>query len=149
VLVVLGQLPAWRLPVALGNRRSLALTTAIPGTLYLAMAWNQHPALAVGLFIVQWGAIHVSIPLFSGIYNAYLPDNARATGLSLISAIVTVYIGICGVALGWMAERSLPAMFAVLGAVIIAGAVVIQIDDPHAARIPAPSRLTSPEPAAD
>jgi predicted MFS family arabinose efflux permease len=129
VLVVLAQLHAWRLPVAIGNRRSLALTTGIPGALYLAMAWNQQPALAVTLFVVQWGAIHVSIPLFSGLYNAHLPDNARATGLSLISAIVTVYYGLGGIVLGWAAERSLPAMFAVLGIVIMAGAVTIMVDD--------------------
>jgi predicted MFS family arabinose efflux permease len=129
ILVVLGQLHAWRLPAMLGNRRSLALTTGVPGLLYLAMAWNQHPALAVALFVTQWGAIHVSLPLFSGLYNAHLPDHARATGLSLISAIVTIYIGIGGVVLGWAAERSLPAMFAALGAVIAAGAIGIRVDD--------------------
>lgn len=132
VLVVLGQLHAWRLPVILGNRRSLALTTGLPGLVYLAMAWNQHPALAVALFVTQWGAIHVSIPLFSGLYNAHLPDDARATGLSLISAIVTIYIGIGGVILGWAAERSLPAMFAALGVVILAGAIGIRVDDRRA-----------------
>ncbi len=128
-LVVLAQLHAWRLPAMLGNRRSLALATGIPGALYLAMAWNQHPALAVALFIVQWGAIHVSIPMFSGLYNAHLPDDARATGLSLISAVVTLYYSVGGIVLGWAAERSLPAMFAVLGVVILVGATTIRFDD--------------------
>jgi hypothetical protein len=129
VLVVLAQLHAWRLPAMLGNGRSLALTTGIPGLLYLAMAWNQQPALAVVLFIVQWGAIHVSIPIFSGLYNAHLPDSARATGLSLISAVVTVYYGLGGLALGWIAERSLVAMFTALGIIIVVGAAAIRIDD--------------------
>ncbi len=148
VLVVLAQLHAWRLPVMLGNRRSLTLATGIPGALYLAMAWNQHPALAVTLFIIQWGAIHVSIPMFSGLYNAHLPDNARATGLSLISALVTVYIGIGGVILGWAAERSLPAMFAVLGVVILAGAAAIRIDDrPIAETKRSPETRSATQPA--
>ena len=129
VLVVLAQLHAWRLPAKLGDRRSLALATGLPGALYLAMAWNQHPELAVALFVVQWGAIHVSIPILSGLYNSHLPDDARATGLSLISAIVTLYYGLGGVVLGWLAERSLPAMFASLGVVIVAGALAIRVDD--------------------
>lgn len=132
ILVVIGQYYAWKLPATLGTRWSLLLATGIPGVLYLAMAWNQLPWLAVLLFIVQWGAIHVSIPLFSGLFNAHLPNNARATALSLISAIVTIYIGIGGVVLGWLAERSLSAMFALVGTVILIGTATIRVDDRHA-----------------
>ncbi len=131
VVVVLGQLHAWRLPRRLGTRRAMLLATVVPGLLYLAMAWNGHPWLAVVLFIAQWGAIHVSVPLFSGLFNAHLPDEARATGLSLISAVVTVYIGVGGVALGWLAGRSLSATFALLGVVILVGALLIQVDERH------------------
>lgn len=75
--------------------------------------------------------MHVSAPLFSGLFNAHLPDDARATGLSLINAVVTVYIGIGGILLGWLAERSLSMMFALIGVVILVGAVAIQVDDRH------------------
>lgn len=131
VVVVVAQFYAWKLPVFLGTRWSLALATGIPGVLYLAMAWNQVAWLAVALFIVQWGAMHVSAPLFSGLFNAHLPDSARATGLSLINAIITVYIGAGGVLLGWLAERSLPTMFTLVGVVILVGAATIRVDDTH------------------
>ncbi len=134
IAVVLGQLHAWRLPRAIGTRRALVLATGIPGALYLAMAWNGAAWLAVALFIVQWGVIHVSAPLFSGLYNAHLPDEARATALSLISAIVIVYIGAGGVVLGWLAGRSLPLTFALIGVVILAGTALIQVDDRHAGK---------------
>ena len=77
---------------------------------------------------------HVSVNLY-----AHLQDDARATGLSLISAIVTVYICVGGVILGWVAERSLPVMFAALGLVIEAGAIAIRIED-------APTTETEPSP---
>lgn len=131
IVVVLGQLHAWRLPRAIGTRWALVLATGIPGALYLAMAWNGNPWLAVALFVVQWGAMHVSAPLFSGLYNAHLPDEARATALSLISAIVIVYIGAGGVFLGWLAERSLPLTFALIGVVILAGTALIRVDERH------------------
>lgn len=128
VTVVVGQFYAWKLPTLLGTHWSLVLATGTPGVLYLAMAWNDSPWLAVSLFVVQWGAIHVSIPLFSGLFNAHLPDSIRATGLSLISAVVTLYIAIGGVFLGWLAERSLPMMFTLLGVAILIGTALIPVD---------------------
>jgi len=130
--VVLGQLHAWRLPRLVGTRRAMMLAAGLPGLLYLMMALNGQAWLAVALFVVQWGAMHVSVPLLSGLYNAHLPDTARATSLSVINAVVTVYIGAGGVALGWLAERSLPVTFALLGVVILTGAALIRIDDRHA-----------------
>lgn len=132
IVVVFAQLQAWRLPRAIGTRRALILATGLPGVLYLAMAWNGEPRLAVVLFIVQWGAMHVSMPLCSGLINAHLPDEARATSISVISALVTVYIGVGGVFLGWLAGRSLSMTFALIGVVILAGAALIRIDDSHA-----------------
>ena len=99
----------------------------------LISALNVLGWLAVVLFIVQWGAMHVAGPLLSGLYNAHIPDAARATSLSVINAVVTVYIGIGGVALGELAEWSLPGTFTLLGVVILAGALLIRVDDRHAA----------------
>lgn len=129
IIVVIGQFYAWKLPVLFGTRRALLIATGVPGVLYVAMAWNTTPWLAVTLFVVQWGAIHVSIPLFSGLFNAHLADNIRATGLSLISAIVTLYIAVGGVLLGWLAEVSLPVMFILLGIIILIGAATIRVGD--------------------
>lgn len=133
VVVVFGQLHAWRLPVALGTTRSLVLATGLPGVLYLAMAGNTSPVLAVILFALLWGSLHLAGPLFSGLFNAHLPDDARATGLSLISAGVTIYIGAGGVLLGWLAGRSLPLTFGLVGVVILAGAILIRVEERHLA----------------
>jgi MFS family permease len=128
IVAIAAQLHAWRLSATLGTSRALLVATVLPGVLYLSMAVVGHPVIAVGLFIVQWGAIHLAGPLFSGLFNAHLPDEARATSLSLINAIVTIYIGSMGLLLGWLSSRSLPAMFALIGTVIVAGALLIRID---------------------
>jgi hypothetical protein len=85
---------------------------------------------------VQWGAVQLSLPLFSGLFNAHLDDRARATSLSLINGLVTVYIGIGGVALGWLAGHSLSLMFALLGVVILAGTVLIRPQESGTAHAP-------------
>ena len=129
VLVVITQVMAWRLPVKLGTGRAMLLATVLPGVLYLMMAINGLAWLAVVLFIGQWGVIHLSAPLFAGLYNIHLPDQARATGLSLISALVTVYVGVGGVVLGELAEWSLAGTFAGLGCVIVMGGLLCRVGD--------------------
>lgn len=129
VVAFFTQLHAWRLPASLGTRRGLLIATGLPGVLYLLMALNDHPALAVVLFVLQWGVVQLSLPLFSGLFNAHIEESARATSLSLISGIVTIYIGIGGVVLGWLAGQSLSVMFAILGAIILAGTALIRPND--------------------
>ena len=80
----------------------------------------------VALFIVQWGVVQLAIPLFAGLFNAHLEEGARATSLSLINGVVTIYIGIGGVVLGWLAGRNLSLMFAILGVVILAGTILVR-----------------------
>lgn len=128
ILAVLAQLHAWRLSTVLGARRAVLLATALPGALYLAMAINSHPALAVVSFVALWGATNLAGPLFSGLMNAHIPDDARSTTLSAISAGVTIYIGGSGIVLGWLAEWSLPRMFALIGVVIVIGAFWLRLD---------------------
>ena len=125
-VAVVTQLHAWRLPARLGERRGLLLATGLPGVFYLLMALVDHPALAVVLFVLQWGVVQLGQPLFAGLFNAHIDDDARATSLSLISGIVTVSTGVGGVLLGWLAGQSLSLMLALLGVVILAGALLLR-----------------------
>lgn len=120
------QLHAWRLSGWLGERNAMLVATGVPGVLYLLMALVTNPVLAVVLFIVQWGMVQVAIPLFSGLYNEHIEEGSRATTLSLVSGIVTIYISLGGIVLGWLAGISLAMMFALLGVVIIVGAILIR-----------------------
>lgn len=128
VVAIGTQLVAWRMIPLFGTRWAMMLATGIPGVLYLLMALNRHPGLAVLLFIVQWGAVQLSAPLFSGLFNEHLKDEARATSLSLISGLVTVYVGAMGIFLGWLAGRSLPLMFGLMGCLVVFGAMLVRLD---------------------
>ena len=126
VIAFFTQFHAWRLPAVLGTRKALLIATGLPGMLYLLMAAIDQPVIAVVLFVVQWGVVQLSLPLFSGLFNAHLDERARATSLSLINGVVTVYVGVGGVVLGWLAGQSLSMMFAILGIVILAGTMLIR-----------------------
>lgn len=140
LVAIFAELHAWRLARRFGQRGALVLAAAPPGVLYLLMAAFHLPALAVGLFIVQWGAIHLAGPLYAGAYNAEISGAARATALSLISAVMKVYVGLMGLLFGWLANRSLSLVFALIGAVILLGLVALTVTSPN----PAPARAGEP-----
>ena len=112
-----------------GSNRALLITGIFPAALYLAMAATRQPGLAVLLFVVQWGAAQMAAPLFAGLFNKHLEDSARATSLSLISLISTVYIGAAGTGLGWMSGHSLTMTFVTIGCVSLAGCFLIRLPD--------------------
>jgi MFS family permease len=129
-LVAIGaQFHAWRLVPWCGSNRALLIGAAIPAAIYLLMAGTRNPVLAIALFVAQWGAVHLAGPLFAGLFNKHVDDAARATSLSLINAITTIYVGIAGIALGWLSERSLPLTFVVIGSVALAGCLLMREPD--------------------
>ena len=144
IVVVLASLHAWRLPHLVGTRWATVLAAGLPGLLYLAMAWNGMAWLAVVLFVIQWGAMHLLGPILSGLYNAHIPGTARATTLSVINALVTIYIGAGGVILGWLADESLTGTFALIGAIVVSASLLIRVDARHAVSDAAPAVDRSP-----
>ena len=120
------QLHVWRLAAWLSDAPALMITTALPGVLYLAMALIHQPGLAVLVFVVQWGITQAAAPLFSGLYNQHISEEARATTLSLINLVITLWVSIGGLALGWIAGISLTLLFALLGASILLGAAMVR-----------------------
>ncbi len=127
--VVIAQFYAWKLPKRIGTSLAMLLSTLLPGVLYLVMALNGLAWLAVVLFVVQWAIIHLSVPLFSGLFNIHLPDDARATSLSIINGATTVYIGLGGIILGWLADESLSLTFTLIGVIIVVSALAIRLDE--------------------
>lgn len=126
VVAFFTQLHAWRLPVWFGERAAILLATGLPGIGYLLMAITKQPALAVVVFVLQWGVVQMAAPLFAGMYNEHIEESARATSLSLISGILNVWVGIGGVLLGWLGEWSLSGMFALVGGIVVLGAGTIR-----------------------
>jgi MFS family permease len=129
LVAILTQFHAWRLVPWFGSNRALLIGAAVPAVLYLLMAATLNPLLAVVLFVLQWGAVHLPGPLFTGLFNKHVGDSARATSLSLINGITTIYVGAAGIALGWLSGRSLPLTFIVIGSVALIGCVLLRDPD--------------------
>jgi len=77
------------------------------------------------------GTIPIKEPLFAGYVNAHIPSEQRATVLSLVNTLKSIYIGVMGLVVGRIAEISLPVVFVAMGVLVLAGALVLQIDERH------------------
>jgi len=126
-LCILGARYAYRLEERFGPRWALLLVTALPGMLYLVVAWVSHPAGSVLAFLVLFGSTSLRGPVLSGQMNAHISSENRATVLSLISALSGIYVSGMGILFGWVAERSVPLALVAMGAAVLAGSLLFRV----------------------
>ena len=119
---------AERIERRLSAGRGVLILTVLPGVLYALMAFEHSAATALILFILQQGTMNTASPLINAYANARIDARYRATALSLMSLLTTLYLAVIGVPIGMLAAWSLPALFMVIGALIIVNAVVFRID---------------------
>ena len=117
-----------RIERRLPRKHALLLLTALPGLLYVLMGFEQGVASALVLFIAQYATMNASAPLIGTYANARIDPRYRATALSLMSLLGTLYLAVVGVPIGILAEWSLPALFVVMGLTIIVNAFIFRID---------------------
>lgn len=113
----------------LGLRKGMLLGTGLPGLLYLVMALQFEPFGAILLFILQYGSMNAIRPTLRAYINDHVPDVQRATTLSLIQLLSTVYLAAMGVVWGLVAEWSLTGMFVAMGLVVLLAAWYLRVHE--------------------
>lgn len=129
LLAMLGERYGYWFEERLGLHRGMLLGTALPGLLYLAMAFQFEPFGAILLFIVQYGSMNAIRPTLRAYINDHVPDVQRATTLSLIQLLSTLYLSAMGLLWGLLAEWSLTGIFVAMGAVVLLAAYCLRIDE--------------------
>lgn len=117
-----------RIERRLPRKYALLILTALPGVLYLLMGFEHGVVTALGLFVAQYATMNASAPLIGTYANARIDSRYRATALSLMSLLGTLYLAVAGVPIGVLAQWSLPALFVAMGLVIIVNAYLFRID---------------------
>lgn len=129
ILAVLSSKYAYKFEAAFGVAKGMLLATLIPGLIYFLMALTLGPALAVLLFIFNFGFMNVQEPLLADYYNRHIKSEIRATALSSINMISSIYITLTGILIGWLADIKLAWGFLLMGTIIIFGAIAFRIND--------------------
>lgn len=126
-LEIISQKMAHRVERKIGTKRFILLVTVIPGVMYLLMSLTYDPFWSVLIFILIRGVIAFRWPAFSDYLNREIPDEIRATALSIISMFGSFYLVVMRIVIGKIADRSLSFAFVVMGSIIIATSVILEI----------------------
>lgn len=118
---------AYLLEKYLGSQLALLVSTLLPGLLYFSFAWVTGGWGLVPLFCILLGVQSLKSPLLSAHLNTHIPDENRATVLSLISMGSGAYVMLMGLLIGKVADHSLTNAFLLMGAVISGSAVIFRL----------------------
>lgn len=122
---------AYKIEKKIGMKKTIFLTTIIPGLLYLGMAFIIGPIISMVWYILHKGISNLRDPLFSQYLNTHIMSHNRATVLSVISMIVSVYLAIMRLTLGKIANHNLILSFIIMGGLIVLGATLFRINEKH------------------
>ena len=123
-LSFLGARSAHWIQERLGNVTSLLLSTALPGSLYLALALAGQPWSAGTAFCLLYSSMSLRRPVFADRLNRHIESQSRATVLSLISMVSGAYVALMGLVFGRIADFSVPLALALIGCVVLAGSLL-------------------------
>jgi len=104
------------------------LVTVWPGIMYLLLAAVSLPTLLVPIFVLTYASMDARSPLLSAYKNAQIRSTHRATVLSLINMVSSLYVALMGLVFGRIADYSIPIAYVCIGLSIVVFAVVLRTD---------------------
>ncbi|MBR9703087.1 MFS transporter [Candidatus Woesearchaeota archaeon] len=120
---------AHRIEQQFGIKKTLLLATITPGLIYIFLGLIFHWSMAIIGYIIFAGAAFMRTPLFAQYTNIHLPTKNRATLLSFISMILSIYLVAMRLIIGKVADFGIPHAFVLMGIIITIGAVFLRIDE--------------------
>ncbi|MBT3298198.1 MFS transporter [archaeon] len=120
---------AYLIEKKLGMNLTIFIATIFPGILYLIMAFFVGPIISLLTFILLKGSMNLRDPLFSQYQNDHIESHNRATVLSIISIILSIYLATMRLIIGKIANENLILAFIMMGIIIIIGAILFRINE--------------------
>ena len=128
LLAAASQVLAYKLEAWTSPSFAMVLLTVTPGFAYVLLAMARLPAVLVPAFVLTYGLAEARSPLLSSYRNRLISIDHRATVLSLMSMMTSLYLAATMLVLGRVAEYSVPLAFAVVGVEVLVAAVVLRVD---------------------
>lgn len=114
-----------------GTAKVLLFSSAIPGVLYLLVAFVPGiPAAMIAIFGVTMLKMFRR-PLLSALMNTHIESRRRATVLSGVSMVERILTTILYPVIGLLSDFSLTTTFALLGALTLGFSLVLRVEEDH------------------
>jgi hypothetical protein len=114
-----------------GVERGMLVVTFIPAILWIMMAVIFNPVIAVLLYVLHSGFSNFRNPIFSDYQNRHIESYNRATVLSIISLLASIFYIIMRPIFGYLIDINLSLGFVAIAAVIIVGSLLFRIKEKH------------------
>ena len=121
---------AYKLEKVLGTN-AIFISTLLPAFFYFLMAFIFHPVFSILLFTLNYGSMSLQDPFLADYYNIHIQSENRATSLSAINMLSSIYIALMGLVIGRLADSSLSSAFLFIGVIILMGSIVFKLDEKH------------------
>ena len=128
LLAVALQKNIFRLERLIGKRAAFTTSILLPGFGYLLLAVAPSPAVAFVAFLLTYGTATMKGPLLSSYQNGVIPGEIRATVLSFINMLVSLYAAGVGLLMGWLADRHVALPFWLAAGLILSFALLLRVD---------------------
>lgn len=125
------KLSAHRLEARFGTERTALIVTMLPAVFWLALGFAATPLVAITLFVLNDAAGNLRDPVFTDYLNRHIPSANRATVLSLIALVVSLYAMVARPLLAAIGDLSLTGAFIVTGTLLMLGALVFRVTSKH------------------
>jgi MFS family permease len=122
---------AYAVEAHFGMRRTMLAATTLPGIFYILMAPIRQPEIAVFSLLCLYATMFAARPLLRSYVNHHIADDIRATTLSMIQLLGSIYTALIGLLLGYIGGISISGLFLFMGIVILVAAVAFRIDKRH------------------
>lgn len=128
-LVAVGlQKNIFRFEQLVGKKAAFTLSVLLPGLGYLLLGLAATPAVAFVAFLFTYGTATMKGPLLSSYQNGVIPEKIRATVLSFINMLVSLYAAGIGLLMGWLADWHVSLPFWLAAVLILLFAVILRVD---------------------
>jgi len=114
-----------------GIEKGMLIVTFVPAILWILMAIIFNPIFAVISYILHFGISRARDPIFSDYQNRHIESYNRATVLSTISLLGSMFYIVMRPIFGHLIDINLSLGFIAIAAVIIIGSLVFRIKEKH------------------
>jgi len=125
------KLVAYKIVAWFGVNRGTLIITLLPGLIWALMAVIFNPVFAVLFYILNISLAELREPVFADYLNRHIPSYNRATVLSTISVLGSLYHFIVRPILGYLADINLSYAFLLIALVIFLATSLFRIKQEH------------------
>lgn len=113
----------------LGVEYGAFIASALPGICWITMAFVIHPVFSVGMYIFSDAMGNMRDPIFADYTNRHIESRNRATVISIIYLLESLYLMITRPFIGMLADINLKYACVTMGCIILMAAIILRISE--------------------